>query len=233
MLNDWLGAIMKKKLIVSLLIIISCFIAGSIDYVKILTPVNGWTTDRIITISGETNVNADEVRVVFNSIPLRLPVKGGRFSRNFIAGPGLNNIYAEVQSKDSYVTDSVAFYSKAPAKAMKIILMWDTDGTDVDLHVVEPTGEECFYGQRETKIGGSLDVDITDGYGPEVYTLATPTKGIYKIMAHYYSDNGNPQSALTVYVVINEGTSNEKILCFESMLTMTGIVVNINAVTLD
>ncbi len=224
---------MKKNLIITLFLILISFIVESLDYVKILTPGNGWTTDRIITISGETNVNTDEVRVVFNSIPLRLPVKSGRFSREFIAGPGLNNIYAEVQTRDSYVTDSVAFYSKAPAKAMKIILMWDTDGTDVDLHVVEPTGEECFYGHKETKIGGSLDVDITDGYGPEVYTLATPTKGIYKIMAHYYSDNGYPQSQLTVYVVINEGTLNEKILCFESMLTMTGIVVNIDAVTLD
>jgi len=29
-----------------------------------------------------------------------------------------------------------------------VYLGWDTDRTDVDLHVVEPTGEECYYSVR-------------------------------------------------------------------------------------
>jgi uncharacterized protein YfaP (DUF2135 family) len=222
---------MKKLILIFLFS--ALFILYSADYVKILTPSNGWTTNRMVTVSGTTNVKTSEVLIVFNSIPLRLPIQDGRFSRDFVAGPGLNNIYAEVQTKTSLVTDSAAFYSKAPAKALKIVLMWDTNQTDLDLHVIEPSGEECFYGHKETKIGGTLDVDVTTRYGPEVYTLAAPTPGLYKIRVHYYSDNGNPQTQAVVYVVMNEGTPNEKIRKFETMLTQTNSDNYIDAVTLE
>jgi len=203
------------------------------DFIKILSPINGWSSDRVITIKGQTNVSNNSVNVIFNGIPLRLPLAGGFFERQFVASPGQNNIYVEVLSGDKILNDSVTFYSKAPPKAMKIVLMWDTDRTDVDLHVTEPTGEVCFYGNRNSKIGGSLDVDVTNGYGPEVYTLAAPTKGVYKISVQYFSDNGNPQTGLKVYVVMNEGTPNEVIKEFEGMLTKTGLLVNIDAVTLE
>lgn len=207
---------------------------GEEEYIKILTPSSGWTSNRVITISGITNVNVKSVRIVYNSIPLRLPVSGnGRFSREFVAGPGLNSIYAEAVSDKVTVSDTLSFYSKAPPKAMKIVLMWDTDGTDIDLHVTEPTGEECYYGYKQTSIGGSLDVDIVDGYGPEIYTLATPTKGSYQITLHYYSDNGYPQTQATVYVVMNEGTPNERVEKLETMLTKTGTVVNMDVVTFE
>lgn len=204
------------------------------EFIKIITPYNGWTTDRIVSITGETNVNADAVTVFYNSIPLRLPISNGTFGRQFVASPGLNNIYAEVITESGItLSHKVSFFSNAQPKALKIIMMWDTSQTDVDLHVIEPTGEECYYGKRTTSIGGNLDIDITDGYGPEIYTLAAPTKGVYNIKAHYYSDNGNPQSLLKVYVVMYEGTPNEIIKEFEVALTSTGMSVNVDSVTLE
>ena len=47
-----------------------------------------------------------------------------------------------------------------------LIINWNTNNTDVDLHVIDPTGEECYYRNRETKIGGKLTIDVTEGYGP-------------------------------------------------------------------
>jgi uncharacterized protein YfaP (DUF2135 family) len=223
----------KIVILILLFLILNIFELFSEDFIKILSPFNGWSSDRIITIKGQTNINTKAVKVVYNGIPLRLPVLEGFFERNFVAAPGLNNIYAEAVSGEKIMKDSAAFFSKAPAKALKIVLMWDTDQTDVDLHVVEPTGEECFYGNPSSKIGGSLDVDVTTGYGPEVYTLAAPTKGTYKISVHYYSDNGYPQSEVKVYAVLNEGTSSEIIKEFEGMLTKTGETVYIDAVTLE
>lgn len=219
-------------------ILVLFFLAGFAlhceDYIKILTPKNGWTTDRIITISGETNASVPFVTVYYNRIPLRLPVSEGRFAREFVAGPGLNTIYAQADlGGGREVSHAVSFYSKATAKAMKIIMMWDTDGTDVDLHVIEPTGEECYYGNPSTQIGGHLDVDIVDGYGPEIYTLAAPLKGTFTIKAHYYSDHGYPQSILKVYVVLFEGTPQEEIREFETALTKTGNEVYVDTVTLE
>ena len=222
-----------KKCIVLLVLFFSMSMLSGEDYIKLLTPGSGWNSSRKVTISGETNLKVNFVQVIYNSIPLRLPVHGGRFSREFVAGPGLNTIYAEAAIPDNIVADTVSFYSKAPAKAMKIVLMWDTDGTDVDLHVIEPTGEECYYGNNSTKIGGSLDVDVTQGYGPEVYTLAAPTKGTYEIKVKYYSDNGYPQTKVTVFVVTYEGTPDEKIRKFETMLTKTGATVKVDVVSLE
>jgi uncharacterized protein YfaP (DUF2135 family) len=221
------------KIFLAVFIFINSAFLYAGDYIRIISPLNGWSSDRIIAIKGQTNINTKAVKVVYNGIPLRLPVIDGVFERNFVASPGLNNIYAEAVSGDKILSDSTAFYSKAPPKALKIVLMWDTDQTDVDLHIIEPTGEECYYSNPSTKIGGSLDVDVTTGYGPEVYTLAAPTKGTYKISVHYYSDNGYPQSEVKVYAVLYEGTSSEIIKEFEGMLTKTDETVYIDAVTLE
>jgi hypothetical protein len=50
-------------------------------------------------------------------------------------------------------------------------LIWDT-AADIDLHVVEPGGSHIYWAQRQGKKGGELDVDDTDGFGPEnIYWL--------------------------------------------------------------
>jgi uncharacterized protein YfaP (DUF2135 family) len=227
------GLMKKSAFFLVILLMVSGLCSLSADYLRLTSPRGGWTDQRIITISGETDADVPAVQVVYNSIPLRLPVNNGRFSRDFVTAPGLNTIYAEVISKGKVLSDNVSFYSDVPSKAMKIVLMWDTNQTDVDLHVYEPSGEECYYGHKQTEIGGALDVDITTGYGPEVYTLATPTKGSYKISAYYYSDQGNPQTQATVYVVLYEGTPNERIITFETMLTKTEVEIFIDTVTLE
>lgn len=219
-----------KNIILMLLFMSTVLFA---DEIKITSPTGGWSSDRIIDVSGVTDLDVDYVTVIFNKIPLRLPVSGGRFSRQLVAGPGQNSIMAEAVSNGTVYTDSIEFFSKAPPKPLKIILMWDTDGTDVDLHVIEPNGEECYYGHRNTSTGGSLDVDIVNGYGPEIYTRSTPLKGNYTIKVHYYSDNNHPQTRLTVFLVIDEGTEKERIIERETMLTKTGTVIEVDTVTID
>ncbi len=196
-------------------------------------PNNGWSTARLIPIAGQTLSSVKWVQIVYNGIPFRLAVQNGKFSREFVASPGLNQIYAEVEINGNVYKDSVSFYSKAPSKAMKIVLVWDTDLTDVDLWITEPSGEKCYYGYRNTKSGGSLDVDVVNGYGPEVYTLASPVKGNYLIQVHYFSDNNQPQTNAKIYVVQYEGTSKENIKEYETMLTATGFEVKIDVVALD
>lgn len=43
---------------------------------------------------------------------------------------------------------------------------WNQMGVDMDLHVVDPSGEECYYGHKTTAIGGKYFKDFTRGYGP-------------------------------------------------------------------
>ena len=76
-----------------------------------------------------------------------------------------------------------------PDVDLRIILSWDADETDVDLHVTEPSGEEAYYGHRRTRSGGDVSKDITDGYGPEEYLLRKAPAGNYKIRAHYFASH--------------------------------------------
>jgi hypothetical protein len=51
-------------------------------------------------------------------------------------------------------------------------LIWDKDGVDLDLHVIEPGGKEIYWEDPKGAKGGELDVDNTKGFGPEnIYWL--------------------------------------------------------------
>jgi hypothetical protein len=51
-------------------------------------------------------------------------------------------------------------------------LIWNMDGVDLDLHVIEPGGKEIYWEEPKGARGGELDVDNTKGFGPEnVYWL--------------------------------------------------------------
>lgn len=95
-----------------------------------------------------------------------------------------------------------------------ITMMWNTDRTDVDLHIVEPTGEECFYDHPQTRIGGKITRDVTEGYGPEMYTLPNAKHGNYKILANYFGTDANRTNVRSkVYITVYEdfGGKRERI----------------------
>ena len=77
---------------------------------------------------------------------------------------------------------------------LRIVMSWDADATDVDLHVVEPSGEEAYYAHNRTKKGGLVSRDITDGYGPEEYLIRKALDGPYAVKAHYF---GSSQQTVT------------------------------------
>lgn len=83
---------------------------------------------------------------------------------------------------------------------VQVTLTWDSS-TDVDLHVVEPSGEEIWFGDRSSATGGQLDVDNTVAFGPEniFWPVGSAPNGTYSVYVHYYSTNGF--SGVTNYTV--------------------------------
>ena len=86
-------------------------------------------------------------------------------------------------------------------------------GTDIDLHLLHPNGcwEErpwdCHWRETEPNWGDtartdddpSLDIDDTDGAGPENINLNNPEDGIiYRVGVHYYNDHGYGTSVATL-----------------------------------
>ena len=95
---------------------------------------------------------------------------------------------------------------------MRVVLSWDADECDMDLWVIDPRGEKCFYSNRDTDLGGHLSRDLTGGYGPEEFLLKKAPKGTYDLKVHYYGDRQQRLSGpttVTVDVYTHYGTPNE------------------------
>ena len=83
---------------------------------------------------------------------------------------------------------------------MRVVISWDTDNCDIDLHIKEPDGTTCFYNHNLTKNGGKLSRDFTGGFGPEQYMMKTNMEGIYEILANYYGSRSQSElMPVTVY----------------------------------
>jgi len=96
-----------------------------------------------------------------------------------------------------------------------VTLAWSTDGTDVDLHVTEPSGLTCSFLYRKTPSGGCITRDVRQGFGPEMYTLAFATPGSYRIRVKYFNTDRNRKSTRTrAYLTIyrNWGTAREQVI---------------------
>ena len=102
---------------------------------------------------------------------------------------------------------------------LRIMMSWDTDETDVDIHVLEPDGEEAFYRNRRTSKGGFVSEDVTTGYGPEEYLCKDAQKGKYRILANYFASHrqaltGAAVVTATVYTNWGRGSEKSHILSF-------------------
>jgi tetratricopeptide (TPR) repeat protein len=71
---------------------------------------------------------------------------------------------------------------------IRVVINWNMNNTDIDLHVKDPNSEECFFRNRETSMGGRISADNTGGYGPEQFLLKKAIKGKYQIYVNYYND---------------------------------------------
>lgn len=75
-----------------------------------------------------------------------------------------------------------------------VTLSWGRQ-PDVDLHIYEPSGRHVYYKKKRGK-QGYLDVDDTDGRGPEHYYVSCNklTPGTYRIGVNYYKGK-RPETA--------------------------------------
>ena len=115
-----------------------------------------------------------------------------------------------VKAREQTLQETLGF----GAADLLITMTWNTDQTDVDLHIGEPGGEVCSYQNRDTRIGGHITQDITTGFGPEMYTLPDALPGKYTVSVNLFG-NGQGRTSLRnkIYLTIYEnfGRSVEKV----------------------
>lgn len=191
------------------------------------TPIGQANTARISGEIKATQKGNEPGRLIVNGVSMPLKIDdSGRFDRPFSFPNGSNSV--EVRSPDGQQRHRTQFLNTSggatPAK-LRVLLAWDSDGTDLDLHLVTPDGAHIWYGNRTAANGAALDVDVTTGYGPEIFAMPAPIKGQYLVYVNYYGggyrgdDEGGDEAvqALTtaqVTVITEEGTPSEKMETF-------------------
>jgi len=156
--------------------------------------------------------------LVVNGVAMPIKVgEDGHFSRPYSFGPGSNEV--QMISPDGSQHESMQFYEANASKLrarIRVVLAWNTDNTDLDLHVVTPDGQHAWYGHRDLNNGGALDVDVTDGYGPEIFSTPVALPGLYYVYVNYYGGfgadaQGKPTVTVArVTVITDEGGLSEK-----------------------
>lgn len=134
----------------------------------------------------------------------------------------LGYIYRAWMDADPSMADSL----RKKANAMNIdlnrrddfraTLVWETDANDVDLHVVDPNGEECYYSHKQNVSGIELYEDITQGFGPEVARGENLPAGKYYVGVNYFSAGpmGVSRGILVVMTPNEKGLLAPQILPF-------------------
>ena len=95
---------------------------------------------------------------------------------------------------------------------MRIMMTWDADSTDIDMHVIEPSHEEVFYKNQLSATGGLLSHDVTNGYGPEEFLHKLAPKGKYVVQTKYFASHQQRlvgPATITVTFYTNWGRKNQ------------------------
>ena len=92
---------------------------------------------------------------------------------------------------------------------IQISLSWDSDA-DLDLHVVEPSGEEIYYGNPTSATGGELDLDSNAlcTSGPRNENIRWPAEsapaGNYIVRVDHWSSCGVSPTNYVVRLIVGE-----------------------------
>ena len=146
---------------------------------------------------------------------LTLPVdlSAGLFVPNF---PRLSIDQRSVFSTSVLLAQAESDPESAPTFATqypveRASVSWDTDGTDVDLHVWDSDGNHAWYRDQEGIPEALLSSDDTDGYGPEFFD-ETPADGpTFTFGLCYYSDHDYGPTDVTVRIADPDGTVRQSV----------------------
>lgn len=192
-----------------------------------ITPTSSQTTVSTSNssqfVSGSTSAtsNGNWFIVVGNALRSSgvLPVSGGEFDAEIPLFCGTQQVVLSFASgtNRAYFRSNVT-QTSCTAAQFRVQLSWDTNNSDIDLHLIRPNGTvgssndchwtNCDFGGLEWGAAGApgnpeLDVDNTSGFGPENITIGSGAEaGEYRIVIDNFSET--PATRATVKIFINE-----------------------------
>jgi hypothetical protein len=168
-------------------------LTGSADFQVIVVTVAGQPDYYQLTLPAAAT-SANILFTMAQSLSL------GTFQLGFAVGGSASALGA-------YATQSLSLLSVGTGD-VQVSISWNS-AADVDLHVIEPGGEEVYYANDVSGTGGQLDLDSnagcgTDGPRNENITWATGTApaGQYIVRVDHWSNCGATQTDWVVTVQV-------------------------------
>ena len=220
-----------------------------------ITPTNTQTTVSTTSssqsVSGTTSAttNGNWFIIIDNTLRASgvLDVSSGFYSAEIPLFCGTQQVALSFATGENraYYRSSVTQTSCVNAQ-FRVQLTWDTDNSDIDLHLVRPGGtyessNDCYYancqgtglewGASGTAGNPVLDVDDVTGFGPEnIFIESGAESGNYRIIV--YNFDGTPSTRATVKIFLNE----VEVQRFTSLTLDSGVrdhwlVANVNVQT--
>ncbi|MCK5720883.1 MAG: hypothetical protein KAH84_13180 [Thiomargarita sp.] len=116
---------------------------------------------------------------------------------------------------------------------LAVVLKWDTQKQDVDLHVIDPAGHEFYFSKHNrnrshfASVDAEISVDQVVGPGVEIWEYYKAVEGTYKLYANLYARKGNsknPKVKTAVYYRDGVKKLTVKILTKEKKKVLLGII---------
>jgi len=147
--------------------------------------------DRVFQVSGTVaDTKTKTIKLIENGRDRTVPVdQNGKFLERVALLTGSNRIQL---TAGQFASKTINVTADIPQADIWTQLTWDGPG-DIDLHLVLPNGQDCFYSTCEKpKVldGAQLDFDNQVSYGPEHITMDHASPGHYVIrIVYYWADN--------------------------------------------
>jgi uncharacterized protein YfaP (DUF2135 family) len=194
--------------------------------ITITSPRNGITTQkRVITLTGRiSRQEGDNARLFLSAMGVKQEIavrSDGSFSNPVVLSHGQNTIELKLGASESVfavareegVTQRLTVNKTGERSDFRATLVWNTNGSDLDLHVIDPSGRDTYYSNKRNGTT-QLDVDDTNGFGPENITNNNANSGVYHIQVINYS--GGRGATARLYRFIDENLESVETHTFRS-----------------
>lgn len=172
------------------------------------------TQEQSVVVTGTvSNPRISQIFLDVNGSSRPVSVEKGTFQSRVALIPGRNRIHASLDHHGlglASTSQTVRIAALIPPADLWTELTWDGPG-DIDLHLVQPDGEECWYQNRTTRAGATLDYDNTVQDGPEHITMVNAVAGTYQIKVVYYAAASSPPRKVrwTVTLRLRNGAAQQ------------------------
>jgi tetratricopeptide (TPR) repeat protein len=102
--------------------------------------------------------------------------------------------------------------SPATTPSLRVVLTWESDVSDVDLHVIDARGDQAYSQDPVLDSGGVLLADVSNGFGPECVVIPDPPAGYpYSLRVHYYARGPMGYGLGKVSVLHHDGSGGVRV----------------------